>query len=322
MRVIIIGSGQLGSRHLQGVLKNSDVTHLWVIDEWESSLKLAEERANEIEHTAVVFYQSDFKDLPQEVDLCIISGTANVRLDHCQRILSLVKIHFLLLEKILFNSLEDFEKSKLFFSEFQGLKVYVNHPRRMFDFYQVLKKKMIRLDNQKWTIDVSGNDWGLACNALHYVDLWCFLRETEADGFDFNQDGNSTVSSKRSSFIEIRGTLKVDFSNGDQMFLRSDICPEMKVMNVDLRGERCVWQIQESEKLICENATTGELILEGDVEYQSGLTSKVLEHIKSKGETELTDYFEAFSMHQKFVLSAIDWYNFKLDKNESFIPVT
>jgi hypothetical protein len=322
MRVIIIGSGQLGSRHLQGVLKNLDVTQVWVIDEWESSLKLAEERAREIVHTAVVSYRLGFTDLPLEVDLCIVSGTANIRLKNCQRILSLVRIHFLLLEKILYNSIEDFEKSVSFFSEFPDLKVFVNHPRRIYSFYQVLKRNMNGFDNQKWNVEVSGNDWGLACNALHYVDLWSYLRETEPLHFDFNQQGNITVSSKRSSFIEIRGSLSVDFTNGDKMILRSMVDPEMKAMIIDLKGEKCDFRITESEKLIFENTTTGEFILEGEVEYQSSLTNKIMGQLSSSGESSLTCYNEAHGMHEKFVVAAISWYNKIMKKQDLFIPIT
>lgn len=46
--IIIIGAGQLGSRHLQGVLKSTYALNVTVVDPSEESLNTARERAEKI----------------------------------------------------------------------------------------------------------------------------------------------------------------------------------------------------------------------------------------------------------------------------------
>ncbi len=322
MRFILVGSGQLGSRHLQGVLKNPSITEVWVIDEWKSSLELAYQRSSEVPHHAIIHFQDGFSNLPEEVDVCIISGTANVRMDHIKSILKKVKVRFLVLEKILFNSSADFEESKSLFSRYPDMKIWVNHPRRMFKFYQLVENFFNSIENESFFVDIRGNDWGIACNALHYIDLWCFLRNTEVDQIDFFNQNNTIVNSKRTSFIEVHGSIKVDFANGDALQMTSEILPDLKSISISVKGELVEYVIDESESLRLFNKEDGDKLIEGEIEYQSNLSKELIDGLLQHDELPLTTYAEAFSMHQKFVLSAIDWYNFKLNKSESFIPVT
>lgn len=60
-------------------------------------------------------------------------------------------------------------------------KCWVNHPRRMYPFYQELRQKL-----KKANFSISGGDWGLACNGLHFLDLISYL--SSSNDFKLNTD--------------------------------------------------------------------------------------------------------------------------------------
>jgi hypothetical protein len=312
----------LGSRHLQGVLKDKFTEEVWIIDEWRSSLELAFQRSREISHNATLHFQEDFTNLPIEADLCIISGTANVRLSCCQEVLSRTKIKFLVLEKILFNSLPDFQRAEKLLKKFPAMKIWVNHARRMFPFYGEVKEQLQVLKSNQLFVEVSGSEWGLACNALHFIDLWCFLRETELSGVDFNHASNSIIESKRSAFIEVKGLVKAQFSNGDEMSLLSEISKDYIPISMKIKGENCEFVIYEYEHFYFKDLFTNSTIVEGRMELQSDLSNLLVSHIRNGKEVLLTPIVDSLPMHSLFIASAVDWYNSVLKKRDLFIPIT
>ena len=70
--ILIVGAGQLGSRHLQGALKVLVPIDVFVIDPSNESLAIAAQRATEIDHNHTIKYQTDWNNLPAIFDIVII----------------------------------------------------------------------------------------------------------------------------------------------------------------------------------------------------------------------------------------------------------
>ena len=70
------------------------------------------------------------------------------------------------LEKVVFQSIEEFTILEENLKDKNTL-VYVNHPRRMYSYYQDLKNELKQTKQTVSHIHVLGNEWGLACNGLH-----------------------------------------------------------------------------------------------------------------------------------------------------------
>ena len=77
--IAIIGAGQLGSRHLQGLLKYKTQQDIYVLDPSQDSLKLARQRADEISHQHRVHFVADWTAIPQNIELAIVATNSNVR---------------------------------------------------------------------------------------------------------------------------------------------------------------------------------------------------------------------------------------------------
>ena len=111
-KILIIGAGQLGSRHLQGILGSNITATIEVVDPSDLSIKNAIERSLEINYDKnklkVNFYHN-LNQISKEIDLCIIASTADKRFDIINSLLTSSKVKNLILEKILFQSINEYD---------------------------------------------------------------------------------------------------------------------------------------------------------------------------------------------------------------------
>ena len=65
---VVIGAGQLGSRHLQGLLRLTIKQKIFVLEPSEVSLELSKTRANEIPNEHEIIFSKDWDILPQNLE--------------------------------------------------------------------------------------------------------------------------------------------------------------------------------------------------------------------------------------------------------------
>jgi hypothetical protein len=137
--IALIGAGQLGSRHLQGLAKIQFLSKIYVIDPDVQALELARDRA------AII-----------------------------KSVLSKCAVRNFIFEKILFQKEKDyFEISELL--KQKGINAWVNCPRRLFNGFRLLKELFSK--NEPIFLSVTGGNWGLGCNSIHFIDLFAFITE-------------------------------------------------------------------------------------------------------------------------------------------------
>ena len=138
--IAIIGAGQLGSRHLQGLAKSSKQYQLYVVDPDEKALSIAKQRYEEVlipTNKNNVSYHQNISDLPEKSEVAIIATTANVRRGIIESLLDKCSIKYLILEKVVFQRSEDFKPIQNLLLE-KGVKTWVNCSRRSFSLYKNL----------------------------------------------------------------------------------------------------------------------------------------------------------------------------------------
>ena len=141
-QIAIIGAGQLGSRHLQGLAKLQLECEITVIDPMSASLAVARQRFDEMPVNPAmrgVRYQTEIGDLPLDLDLVIIATTADIRLAVMESLLAHSKVRCLLLEKVLFQDLADYPEAQALLAAHQ-VRTWVNCPRRVFPIYQEVRE--------------------------------------------------------------------------------------------------------------------------------------------------------------------------------------
>lgn len=136
--IIIIGAGQLGSRHLQGVLKyNKETLKVYISDPSTDALSVAKERAAEVEHNHELEFVSNSSNFPAIADVVIVATNSNVREMVTADLLAKVKVKYLVLEKVLFQDPKAYARVASLL-EANGVMTYVNHPRRLTPAYAAI----------------------------------------------------------------------------------------------------------------------------------------------------------------------------------------
>lgn len=216
----IIGAGQLGSRHLQGVLKSSLEFEVNVVDPNKSSLEVAESRAKEIEHTHKVNFEDNIKELPKELDLVIIATNSDVRHRVLKELLNHSSVDSLVLEKVLFQSLSEYQEAYKVITS-SGAKTYVNHARRMQALYHGLRNIIGEFAHEVFDVDYYGANWGLGCNGLHLSDAISFILNDSITSYENKELDPEVIDSKRKGFIEFTGTLSGKTKRGNHFRITS-----------------------------------------------------------------------------------------------------
>jgi predicted dehydrogenase len=233
--IAVIGAGQLGSRHLQGLAGVSFPCNLHVIDPYEKSLTLALERLREVEAKNVheVFLHKSSEKIPDLIDLAVIATTSDIRMKAIEELLSSRIVKNLVLEKVLFQSFSEYAMAANLM-QINSVNSWVNCPRRLYPVYENLKKFW---GNEPIIyMDVHGGDWGLGCNGIHFLDLLAFIYPGEKFYFECGGLDKESRTSKRAGFIEFTGTLRGTYG---QTTLNLTSVHKSKVNHlITLRGEK------------------------------------------------------------------------------------
>ena len=142
--IAIIGAGQVGSRHLQGLGKVDRSITVSVIDPNPSSLETAKTRFLEMPNNINIqniLYSETLEVLNGVVDVAIIATNADVRRNVVEKLLEQINVRYMILEKVAFQSVEDFEFVKAILYK-RGIKAWVNCTSRIVPYYMSVKKEL------------------------------------------------------------------------------------------------------------------------------------------------------------------------------------
>jgi len=324
IRVLILGAGNIGSRHLQSLAKSTAPIELTVVDPSARALEVSRQRFDEIASGKTVQkprYLQDLNDAGKEFDLCIVATNSNIRRRVVEELLENSRVKYLILEKVAFQNSIDFEHV-IDLLKSRNTKAWVNFPRRVVPFYMELRK-MIKPSEQVF-YSVEGGDWGLACNALHFVDVLSFLTgETDYEVSCRSLDRN-VKESKRKGFVEFTGSLHCYFRKGSELNLISQnnsTCPPL----VTILTRSMLWVVEE-EKGVARMAKEENNWKWEEVgfkwPYQSELTHKLVEEIIATGTCGLTSIEESYLIHKPLLGSFTDYLERVTGKKYSACPIT
>lgn len=302
--VCIIGAGQLGSRHLQALKSVRDDLNITVVDPSESSLRLAKERFEGVQGKShMITYIKEIPDKLNEAEIVIVASNSNVRRIIVENLLKHVKVKYLILEKILFNKISDYEVIENLISR-TNTKTYVNCAMRMIPFYATAKEYF---HNQKVTLLVTGSQYGLASNAIHYLDLMAFYTGDTNLCVDLSLADFTMIDSKRSGFKEISGTLIAQFSNGSKAILNcfedGRLPFQIEIVSAKTRLISKEWEQKAWISVEKNNWEWKEV--DAKILYQSQLTGTLVEDLLNHGHCNLVSFEESKKIH----LSLLEGFN-------------
>ncbi len=324
MNCAIIGAGQLGSRHLQGLITyKQDKLNIYIFDPSIESLVIAQQRAKEIEHHHELFFKSTIQDLPKHLDFVVIATNSNVRMNVMELLFHQTSVKNLILEKVLFPDLGQYPKALNLVNQHQ-VNCWVNHTRRMYEAYHQLKSYFDK--NKTYSFQLFGASWGLACNGLHFIDLFEFLTDSKLTSISNALLDGEPIESKRNGYIDFDGTLTGTLNHKHHFSITSFknqtlIAPALSIMTDDLR---LVIQETGTPKIYFFKKENGFALEEVpfQVLYQSQLTGKLLEQIQNTGTCDLPSLEHSSSTHQIFIESILNRWNEVTKTNNLTLPIT
>ena len=303
-KLAIIGAGELGSRHLQSLANLREAANIQLVDPCEQALNTAKNRFEAVksdagQNVSIEFFQ-DIKELNDDINLCIIATNANVRLMVLENLLAAKKVKYIVFEKVLFQSEEQYGIAQRLLDEHQ-VKAWVNCPRRMFPIYTKLDKM---LQNEMVnSIQVKGYNWGLACNSIHFLDLFAHFLKTTEYKINTQQLEDQVLGSKRKGFVELFGTLSGSFANGTTVELTCLESGKKPSLIIDIDTSKYLISVLETSQKIhildkSDNTLTERAI---DFPYQSNLTEKVATDLFLRDNCNITTFRDSAAIHLPFI---------------------
>lgn len=316
-RVAIIGAGQLGSRYLQGMASCKLPLDIIVIDPNQESLIQAQDRWNEVvtvNNIHSLEFLKSHKDLNNKlIDVVIVSTNSNGRADLIADLSIQMEIRYWVIEKVLAQNIDELNLISDKLQNYPG--VWVNTPRRMIKWHQELIASTP--NRSPITCVVNGKDWGLACNAIHFLDLVAWWSGEKIVSIQTDQLGPKWHKAKRDGYWEIFGTLSAVYSNGSSLSLNSSL--DDIEYQVSIKTEEIDWDIQELNGIAIRSDGKE---FPGKLEHQSEITGRLIELILNTGSCELPDLETSACLHMKLLGALLDDWNLKMSDKRTKLPIT
>lgn len=298
--IILIGAGQLGSRHLQALSRSSLSLHIDVVDPAQDALDIAAARYAEMPQgdTSVSYYT----DIPSEkgYGVAVIATSSGVRADVTRALIARCSVRYIIFEKVLFSRLEEYDAIESLLRQ-KNIRAWVNCPRRMYPLTQDIKELV---QGGPLLLTMQGGMWGLGCNAIHAVDLLACLTGELEFAWDTTYLDPMIHASPRAGYDEFSGLLLARSTDGASRLVlhaqhRSAAPATMHI-------------ITETVKIDLDEASgTGTLYrldtgwkpepLSYRIPYQSELTQLVVESLMLQQATMLTTYEDSCVLHKNFI---------------------
>ena len=319
IKILIVGAGNIGSSHLEGAVKNKNQLSLVIFDKSEKALDLSKKNISNKKYdnklTNLIFTTEAPKDI--NFDICLMCTTADNRANITIDLLN--KCHFkkIVFEKVLFQKNIDFQKISNILKK-KSIKAWVNCPRRTYSFYKDIKK-LINL-NSPVEIDVSGSHWGLACNTIHFVDLFSYLvEENKLEIVDKNFSKTITKSNRGENFFELTGSIKFAIEKHFMKISCYDNCDPY--LNIKIKNGKTENIVNESAEIWQSYNSGLKNIKKIKIPYQSNETEFLIDDILND-KCGLVSY-ENSCKHHIFLLNVIREHMSKiLNKKLIECPIT
>jgi predicted dehydrogenase len=318
-KILIIGAGQLGSRHLQGALLSKNGLNITVVDPSQESLNIARERALQVKYgnpNSLVSYALDIPE-NESIDICIIATSADVRATVTKRLLLMNEVKQIIFEKVLFQKLAEYTEIPQLLNDRKSIG-WVNCPRRVYPTYIALKQ---HLDISKPIhMMVRGRAWGMACNSIHFLDIFSYLvGESSLILTDVNLD-LELENSKRAGFYETTGELS--FSAGKHSIVVQSSHTEASELMVSIDNGKVKCFIDEAEGLWVLGNGDDQHQFEYTALLQSQLTGKYIDDLLRSNQCQLTPFIKSCELHLPFITGILSHMSVALNKKLDACPIT
>lgn len=318
--IVLIGVGQLGSRHLQALKNVNEKLNIYVIDYSKTALLAAKERYDSYNagtQENILTFSQNINAAPLDAEIAIIASGSKPRKEIVERMLECTNIKYLVLEKLLFsNTIHLDEVEKLL--DKKAVKTWVNCSMRMTPIWREIKNSLV---GRPIKFTIKGMNYGLITNLIHYLDYMVYLTGCSNYSLNLEDVYKSIYESKRIGYKELMGKIVARFDDGslgifecvpgDDISVVSEISSENEKIVLDL--------IREKGQRITEFSTNS---FDFHIPYQSELTTELVNSIITAGDCELPQYSISAKTHRLMMEPIIKFLSENTNYKEDSFPFT
>lgn len=323
-RVALIGAGNIGSRHLQGLARSSFKLDILAVEPSAAAREVAARRfagtqGAQRHHLSLL---ETIDALPPHVDLLIHATAADARAQTTRAFFTAHAADAVIFEKILFQTIEDHADIERLLVE-HGVRAWVNTPRRCWPDYVALRERVSGRGPIVMRAVAAAAD-RMATSAIHWLDLLSFLRD---DRSDFRMDGRRGAltpdHARHPGSLELVGHL---IGLGD--------CGDLLVLNADPQADfaETITLVTDRETIIiCEATASLRLTPHGGAPtqelglrtvYQSDMTGAIVDDILRSGDCQLPSYGLSARLHRSCLEAFLQAMGFDRGDVDTVCPVT
>ncbi len=316
INICLVGFGRLGFRYLQAISKLTLKINLYIVDKNTKRFKKLNEIKNSINKDLKVSFSKNFKKIPKKIDLIIVSTTCDGRSKLISKINKELKFKNIILEKPLSQSIKELNEIDNIL--YKKKNCWVNLDKRFQKNFSYIKKKI----DQKYKISmkIAGDNWGLCCNSLHYVDFFY--------GFSGSKKLNIIekkkfrwIKSKRKNYYElINGNLQINAgSHCLNLYSNKKVSEKTYWLKVLIKNKNNRWLIVEKpgENIVFHKGVKKSF----KAEYLSIRMTKIIFDIIKNKNVRISKYKDATVNYRPLIQFFEN--KWKLShKNATVVPIT
>ncbi len=324
-RILIVGCGQIGSRHLQAVATLSEVHEIEVFDPRPEALVLGQERLTQVSDrvlTTTYRWVSTLQDITPDGDLCIIATQAKDRATLVEQVVA-CGYHTFILEKVVTQSIVEYEQLLTLAKE-KDLRIWVNCKSRVHPIWKYIKSKLE--PGEPLIYNSMGGNHGLGNNGVHMVDLFVFFNDNNhIESVGSRIDPILHLSKRGQSVYDLSGTLHGYSKQGSHFTLTyasNHVQPPSDIIMTNCYH----WVVDQMTRQAFEGDASDDWALrpipfEGNLMI-SQMTKGFAMDILQSGQCELPTLAECFPAHRFIFSELLPVFNQLLNKDDDQCPVT
>jgi predicted dehydrogenase len=292
-KILLIGSGNIGSRHLQALCQSDKETVIEIIENNEEAINLTKNRLNEINFSnqkIKLIWKKTIHECSENSNLVIVATLSSGRANIIKNLLEKNHSRFII-EKMVCQSETEYKSILTNIKKYNAIG-WVNTRCRYFEFYQEIKS---RLKLNPIHLAMTSSFTGLGTGAIHYIDLFNWITETN----DIKLGGEmllpNILSNKRSKeLVEFSGLINGSSEVGS---ISISHFPEKKVPQIiSISGQEGHITVDETNGKIL-NASKKFADMQFKVEYISNITSKIIKDIMETNQCLLPTVQDSYHSH-------------------------
>lgn len=295
LNIVIIGSGELGSRHLQSLLKVYPNSAYHLVDKSEESIAKCILRSKEIVSNFDCKIYSSLHTLPTKIDLAIIATTSIERKDLVADLCSNSEVTHLILEKFLFPKIEEYKIVKNILDQ-TSTTTHVNCPRRLFDGYRFIKQTLKGQNCAIKSITIDGGNWNLASNAIHFFDLISYFCDDNVS-VEFETMEVKAKENNYKGHFDLTGSISMRFNDIAVNVLCSEFNKNIEI-KLQLDDNQVIVADEFSDTVSIDNVECSQKI---NMLFQSDMTGIVAKELFEYGTCGLIDFNKSSYLHIAFL---------------------